>query len=287
MVKEFSPIILFTYNRLSHTQKTVLSILKNLEAQNSDLYIFSDGPKNSKDYKIVQNVRNYLKSITGFNKIKIIERNENWGLANSIISGVSEILKLSNTVIVLEDDMLVSPYFLKFMNDALSFYKDEDSVVSIHGYIYPVRGELPETFFIRGADCWGWATWRRGWKIFNPNSKQLFTQLQLNKTSIKQFNFNNSYNYLGMLKDQIDRKIDSWAINWYASAFIENKLTLYPGRSLIKNIGLDSDGTHCNETLQFDVLLNKEAISINKIKIKESFLAKRKIIKYFNMISKK
>ena len=145
MIKVFSPIILFTYNRLYHVQKTVASLLKNIEAKYSDLYIFSDGPKNSKDTEIIQNVRKFLKTITGFNKIKIIERNENMGLANSIISGVSEILKLHDTVIVLEDDMLTSPYFLQFMNDALSIYQDEDAVVSIHGYIYPIKEKLPQT----------------------------------------------------------------------------------------------------------------------------------------------
>lgn len=139
--------------------------------------------------------------------------------------------------------MITSPYFLQYMNDALSLYKDIEEVISIHGYSYPVKRTLPDTFFLRGADCWGWATWKRGWKLFNLDSSDLYQQLQVNQQCYT-FDFEGTHSYCKMLKNNIQGKNDSWAIRWYASAFLRNKLTLYPGRSLIHNIGNDGSGSH-------------------------------------------
>ena len=149
-----APITLFTYNRLWHTQQTIEALRNNELADVSELFLFSDGPKSEADREKVQSVREYLKSVTGFKKVAVVERDRNLGLAQSIISGVTEFVNKYGRVIVLEDDMLTSPFFLRFMNDALEFYKDEEKVISIHGYMYPVKAELPETFFLKGADCW-------------------------------------------------------------------------------------------------------------------------------------
>ena len=132
------------------------------------------------------------------------------------------------------------------MNEGLDFYASEERVVSIHGYVYPADEALPETFFMRGADCWGWATWERGWACFESDGKKLLQALTAQKLE-KKFNINNSNDYMGMLRQQIDGKVNSWAIRWYASAFLANKLTLYPGVSLVQNIGMDGSGTHCGD----------------------------------------
>ena len=170
---KLAPIVIFTYNRPWHTQQTVEALLKNEYASESDLIIFSDAPKNEAAKKGVEETRSYIRNITGFKSLRIIERDRNFGLANNIIDGVTSIVNEFGRIIVLEDDLLTSPYFLKFMNEALSLYEDEERVISVHGYIYPIKKSLPDTFFIKGADCLGWGTWKRGWDLFNSNGSEL------------------------------------------------------------------------------------------------------------------
>jgi hypothetical protein len=171
------------------------------------------------------------------------------------------------------------------MNDALEFYKDENKVISIHGYIYPIKSELPETFFIKGADCWGWATWKRGWDIFEANGKKLLDELK-DKNLEKKFDINGSYAYTKMLSEQVAKRNDSWAIRWYASAFLKGKLTLYPGRSLVCNIGLDASGIHCGNTNSFDNIITNRPIKLINIPIEENIFVLKEIEKYFRMTKK-
>ncbi|HBD95608.1 MAG: glycosyl transferase [Spirochaetes bacterium GWF1_31_7] len=261
-MKMNAPIALFVYNRLTNTKETVNALSKNMLAKESDLTIFSDGPKADKDIEKVNEVRNYLKTITGFKSITIIESAVNKGLAASIISGVTEIVNKYTRIIVLEDDLVTSPYFLTYMNDALEMYENEEKVASIHGFIYPVKKELPETFFIKGADCWGWATWKRAWDLFESDGLKLLNELK-NRKLTKEFNFNNSYSYTDMLERQIKGKNNSWAIRWYASAFLNDCYTLYPGKSLVANIGMN-EGTHCVNGENF-LDIYQEQIQLTKI----------------------
>ena len=198
-----APIVLFTYNRPVHTQQTIEALLKNKYAADSDLIIYSDAPKNNEAKEGVENTRKYLNTIIGFKSVSIVAREKNFGLANNIIDGVTSVVKKYGRIIVLEDDLLTSPYFLQYINDALNLYENEDDVISIHSYIYPIKRKLPDTFFIKGADCLGWGTWERGWNLFNPDGKYLFEELIKRKLT-KEFDFNNSYPYTKMLKR--DRK---------------------------------------------------------------------------------
>lgn len=268
-----APIAVFTYNRPVHTRKTIEQLQKNELAKQSELFIFSDGPKNSNNVEKVSEVRQYLKTVDGFAQATIIEQAQNLGLANSIINGVTEIVNQYGRVIVLEDDMLTSPYFLIYMNEALEQFANDDRVISIHGYIYPITKPLPEAFFLQGADCWGWATWQRGWKCFNGDGKFLLEELK-RRNLVNDFDFNGSYPYSKMLEDQINGKNDSWAIRWHASAFLAGKLTLYPGRSLIHNIGQDNSGTHSGESANFDSQLSKTPINIDNITVEPSHQGK-------------
>ena len=174
---KFAPIALFTYCRPWHTQKTVEALLANHESSETDLYIFSDAPKNEKAIEGVLNTRKYIHTITGFKNVHIIEREKNWGLANSLIDGISKIVNEYGKVIVVEDDIVASPFFLQYMNEGLELYKNDNKVASIHAYVYPTQKKLPETFFIQGADCWGWATWKRAWDIFNSNTQELLDEI--------------------------------------------------------------------------------------------------------------
>lgn len=283
MPNNLAPIALFVYNRLDLVRRTIESLQKNHLATDSELFIFSDGPKNELDRVKVKNVRRYLKTITGFRSLKIIEKEKNIGLANSIISGVTKIVNKFGKIIVLEDDLVTSPFFLLYINDGLNFYENEERVISIHGYVYPVKASLPETFLIKGADCWGWATWKRGWDIFEPDGQKLLDELK-DKKLTKQFDFDNSYNYTKMLEKQTLGQNNSWAIRWYASAFLKNKLTLYPGKTLVQNIGL-TGGTHCNESIRsldcYNSKLTEKQIFIKKIPIEENVNALKTIKKYF------
>jgi GR25 family glycosyltransferase involved in LPS biosynthesis len=280
-----APIALFVYKRYSHTQQAVQSLLANKSAGDSNLYIFSDGPKNEKENYDVQKVREYIHSIKGFSKVVIRENEKNIGLAASIINGVSKILKENTKVVVLEDDLVLSQFFLEYMNKALDLYEHDESVISIHGYIYPVKAELPETFFLKGADCWGWATWKRGWDIFESDAVKLMNKIYSDKRE-NEFDLNGAVKNMKMLKMQIRGEINSWAIRWHASAFLMHKYTLYPGRSLVKNIGMGKMSTHTKKTNVYDVELSSKPIKVEKIEVRENEFAKREIEKYFRSIRK-
>jgi hypothetical protein len=212
----------------------------------TDLHVFCDGAKGEADADAVREVRAQVAGITGFASVTVVVRPVNVGLAGNVISGVSEVLERSERVIVLEDDMVVSPDFLAYMGQALDIYADDEQVASIHAYVYATRTLLPDYFFLRGADCWGWATWRRGWALFEPDGRLLLQRLE-SEGSLRDFDFDGAFPYSGMLRDQIAGRNDSWAVRWYASAFLAGALTLYPGRSLVANIGLDGSGTHAGD----------------------------------------
>jgi GT2 family glycosyltransferase len=165
----YAPIALFVYNRPDHARQTIEALKENELSAESDLIIFADGPKNSGAQAKVNEVRKLIKNVIGFRSLTIHESPNNKGLANSIIDGATKVCEEYGRVIVLEDDLVTSPWFLKYMNDALNTYEQDERVISVHGYTYPVDEPLPETFFLRGADCWGWATWKRGWELFEPN----------------------------------------------------------------------------------------------------------------------
>ena len=269
VIATLAPIVLFAYNRPWHTKQTIDALLRNDLAAESKLFIFSDGSKDESSANSVTQVRRYLKTISGFKSVKIVEQKENLGLANSIIRGVTSVCNEHGKVIVLEDDIVTSPHFLSYMNEALNKYEDDDRVISIHGYVYPTKEKLPEVFFLRGADCWGWATWKRGWDLFNLDGEALLDELKSNKL-VKEFDFDGAYSFSKMLKDQIKGKNDSWAVRWYASAFLANKLTLYPGKSLVYNIGNDNSGSHCGQSSLMDTDLSLTPIICHDVAVEHS-----------------
>lgn len=268
--KNVAPIVLFTYDRYTHLTLTINSLKKNRLAKFSQLFIFSDGPKSNREFEKIKKIRLYLKEISGFKKIIIIERKKNYGLSKNIIDGVSFVLKKFKKIIVVEDDLLVNKFFLDYMNSGLNIYKRDKNVASIHGYIYPIKDIKKKiknnTFFLKGADCWGWATWSRAWNTFEKDGKKLSSKL-IKENKIKEFNFNDYYNYYQMLKDQIDKKNDSWAIRWYASCFLKKMYTLYPSKSFVQNIGIDRYG----QNTKIDLLgLTSKKIKISDYKIKKN-----------------
>jgi hypothetical protein len=279
--KSLAPVILFAYNRPTHLERTLTALAANRLAKYTDLTIYSDGPKNGDiDRDAVSQVREVAYSAQGFRSLCVKESEHNRGLANSIIGGVTETVAIHGRVIVLEDDMVTSPWFLDYMNDGLSLYENDPNVASIHGYVYPVKAHLPQTFFLRGADCWGWATWKKGWDVFDADGLRLLQELK-HRYLTKQFDFGGTYGYTRMLEGQIAGQNDSWAIRWYASAFLKGMSTLYPGKSFVHNIGNDQTGTHSGKTAVFDTEFNQDYTEIERIAVEESSIAKQAFKKFF------
>jgi hypothetical protein len=277
-----APIALFVYNRPEHAQQTVDALKKNYLSGESELFIFSDAPKDKKAEEKVSQVRGYIKDITGFKKVEIVKRDSNFGLAQSIIRGVSELIAKYGKIIVLEDDLVTSPYFLQFMNDALLFYEKDEKVISVCGYTYPIETEGQETFFLKIADCWGWATWKRGWDLFEPDANKLLKELRA-KSMLKRLNLDGAYNYSKMLKKQTTNRASSWAILWYSSALLNEKLSLYPFKSLVTNIGFDKLGTHCRDNSGFFVDIHPGQVVVSGIPLEENQDALKKIKIFFRI----
>jgi hypothetical protein len=256
-----APIILFVYNRPEHTRKTVDALRLNTLASDSYLFIFSDGNKNEKDKNTVNGVRNYISKISGFKEIKITLRDKNLGLADSVISGVTEVIEKYGKAIILEDDIVTSPYFLKFMNEALNFYRDNKRIYSISGYSFPIK--IPKNyeyqiFIALRPTSWGWATWKDRWEKAIWDPKQF-----LDMKDRKQLNhFVDKYgkDIAPMLLKASTGNIDSWAVKWIITHIKYGGHSILPTKSLVKNIGADATGTNFKrKTSRYDVELGFES----------------------------
>ncbi len=277
-----APIILFVYNRKWHTKETINALKKNHLSSKSELFIYSDGPKNKKDLDKVNEVRQYLETIQGFKKVTIIKKEKNQGLATSIISGVTEIINKYGKVIVLEDDLVTSPYFLNFMNKALDYFEDNEKVWHISGWSIPIDlNNESDVYLYRVMNCWGWATWSKHWKYFEKNTSKLLDQFSTN--DIKLFNLDGTYNnFWKQVVLNHKNKLETWAIFWYAVIFKNNGLCLNPCKSFVRNIGFDGSGNHTFDTNYDDniKLNNKELINFD-IEIKEDSLVINQIKNYY------
>ena len=277
----YAPILLFVYNRPEHTRRCIESLLKNSLASESHLFIYADGSKDSTQQEAVNEVRNYIRTIKGFKQITLMERSENWGLARNIIDGVTTQVNRYGKVIVLEDDLVVAPYFLQFMNDALEVYKNEPRVGHIQACDFTQDSSLPATFLIKWTGSWGWATWDRAWKHFNPNGNELLQELEERKLT-HVFDFNGKYGFTRMLRRQIEGKNNSWAIRWNASLFLKDILSLNVGRSLVQNEGFDGSGTNCGGGGLYASHLYLQPLLITPISpIEENKEARQAFIRYY------
>ena len=269
--KNYAPIALFVYDRPCHTSKVLESLIKNDLAEESRLFIYSDGPRNGISSEKVEEVRRISHSIKGFKSVKIEERDVNWGLADNIISGTTDIIGEFQKIIVLEDDIVTSPFFLKYMNDALSRYEERKKVMHICGYNYPISAaRLPETFFWRVMHCWGWATWNDRWNFFERDPEDLYGKFS--EEEIWRFNLDGSYNYWKQVEDNLSGALKTWAIFWYAAIFKKKGFCLHPTKSLVENIGLDGSGTNCLKTKRL-----KTVPSLSKIRVFPKILSENRI----------
>lgn len=263
------PLALFAYRRPHHLQRVVASLLQNSEAAETELFVFCDAAQTLADQDDVDCVRAYAKSITGFKLVTVIERETNYGLSRSITEGVGFLCNKYGRAAVVEDDVLVSPYFLGWVNMALEKYANDERVLSVGCYVFPTPANLPETFFLSLPDCWGWAVWARSWSKYQSDGGALLHALQKRKLEYR-FDFEGAYPYTEMLRAQMLGSNDSWAVRWSASVLLSGGLTVYPGRSMTQNIGFDGTGTHCGESNAYLTELAENMPAIMDVPVIES-----------------
>lgn len=259
-MNELAPIVLFVYARPEHTKQTIEELSKNNLAQESNIWIFSDNYKNEKSKENVEKVRAYINTIEEkkwFKSVTIKEASQNQGLANSVINGVTEVINKFGKVIVLEDDLITSKYYIQYMNEALNFYNNDKQIWSISGYNLPI--DIPREYkhdvYLGYRGCsWGWATWKDRWNTVDWNVKD-YDSFKHNIK--KRINFNRGGPDMAqMLDSQMKGLCDSWAIRWCYEQSKQNKYTIYPVKSLVINQGLDGTGTHSGNDRRYDVILN-------------------------------
>ncbi len=285
-----APICLFVYNRPLHTQKVLDSLVENIEAKDSIIYIFADGPANDsseENLELIKRTREVINNETRLPNIKILERKHNIGLANSIINGVTEVCDLYGSVIVLEDDIVLTPYCLKYFNDALLFYKNSPKLGAICAYTYPFEfeGDLPETYFLNYNSCWGWATWKRSWENFEYDSLKLFEKIKLQKLTSK-FDYDDSCYHMKMLKDHIVGRNNSWAIRWAATLFLNDQLSLFPSKTLVENIGFDGSGIHSGNSLPYSINKASNFLTEFSEEVSEIYEIRSSAVRFFKKIKR-
>lgn len=256
-MSKLAPIVLFVYTRLEHTKNTIESLAKNKLAKESEVYIFSDNAKKEKDQESVNKVREYIHDIhkkSYFKSVTIIEAEKNKGLAKSVIEGVTDIINKYGKVIVVEDDLISANTFIEYMNKALDFYQNDEKIWSISGYNIPmcINKDYNHDVYLGYRGCsWGWATWSDRWNTVDWEVKD-YQEFKHSYRKRKKFN-RGGPDMAQMLDNQMNKKIDSWAIRWCYEQSKQDKYTIYPIKSLITNQGLDGSGTHSGKTEEFDV----------------------------------
>ena len=255
---EFAPIVLFVYNRPKHTKLVLDALALNFGAKDSVLFIYADGPKpgiTAEQQQSMDETRILVQSETRFKKTTVIVRNVNYGLFRNVSEGVSEVLGLYGKVIVLEDDTLPAPGFLKFINKALLLFHNSPNVYSVNGYQHPINTNRFETILLPFTNVWGWATWSEKWGLLDPSPVEL--ELMRNNNFVKsRFNLAD-YDFVHMFENK-----KSWAIKWYFKVFSYNGLNVFPTQSLVVNIGFDGSGENSGSDYQMPYLFKGE-IEVN------------------------
>lgn len=303
---ELAPIVIFSYNRPDHLKRTLDALSKNDLASDSILFIFCDGPKAlaSSDNEGIAGIQNsarrlfkgtqeeyqaYLQKIRGTvelarsqswpKELHVIEREKNIGLAASIVGAVTDVVNRYGRVITLEDDVVTSSGFLRYMNDALETYKDDDKVMHISAYMYPHKGHLPETFFFPVPyPGGGWATWSRAWKFYNDDTTAVYDQW---KDRWKTFDVLGGDYLSKQLIANYNGTMRTWFVKWHAALLSRDALTLYPHQSLTNNIGFDNQATNCLTTNKFDVDVLAETVSVERAPLKVNNKASRIIYAFY------
>ena len=247
---DYAPVVIFTYRRLDTLIELINNLKKNSLSNKTEIYIFSDGYKNKKDKKDVLNVRNYVRKISGFKKINLCNRKKNIGLTKNLSQGISKVINNKKKVIILEDDIIVSKNFLRFMNLCLNKYKNNKKIWHINAwnYNFKIKKSNYDVFFWRGMHCWGWGTWSDRWKFYERKPKKVYQSYK--NDDIYKFNYDGTYNFWSQIERNYKKRINTWAIFWYEIIYRNNGLCVSPIDSLSKNIGNDKYATHTFKNIE-------------------------------------
>ncbi len=263
-----APVVLFTYNRPWHLEQTIAALKGNELARDTDLIVYSDGPRGPDDLDAVDTIRGYIRALGGFRSVELRARAKNLGLAANIIDGVTTIVKEHGQAIVLEDDLVTSRYFLRYMNDALGRYEQVEQVMHVSGYMFPIDVEgLQETFFYRVPSCWGWATWERAWRYFRKDIGWLYSTFS--PADRISFDLDVDAGFWRQVEANKRGRMNTWAVFWYASVFKRGGLCLHPARSLVMNIGHDGSGSNCRASRRFDTSLGDRPVTYFEERLEE------------------
>lgn len=273
-----APIAIFAFNRPDSLERLLHSLKRNPEFNQSQTFIFIDGARNTYEQSLVSDVERIAKGLQTSGGVEVIRRSLNLGLASSILTGIDQIFERYETVIVLEDDLVISENFLKFCNQGLIKYSSNSGVASIQGFTHGISLHKQDTFFMLGADCWGWATWKNRWQELERDGAKLLANLRESRRE-SEFDLKGAYPYTRMLERQALGLVDSWAIRWHASMFLKNKVSLYPSRSLVENYGQDGSGTHYGSRNFVPRKLSSFIPRLECIPVAENVIVNRKIRK--------
>jgi len=271
-----APVVIFAFNRPDHLKRCIDSLLRNKGSEFTEFWVFVDGPRSTDDEIKIHEVFLILNNFKDSKNWHLRFSEKNLGLAKSIITGLNTVFEKSVRVIIIEDDLVASPYFLEYCNFGLDKYEMDQRVASLHGFSYGFNKPEKNPYFLRGADCWGWATWKDRWQLFEADSNKLISQIRRNRLKRK-FDLDGVYPYFNMLIRQSRGEVNSWAIRWHASMFLANKLTLYPNQTLINNNGIDGSGTHAGQSKSFNSKLADMPIDFSSIEVRENKRARSKL----------
>ena len=322
-----APIIVFCYNRPDHLERTLSALAKNDLAKDSVLYVYCDGarewsgmetPKETSgnyitkrygamycsenEYKTylasIKETRNVAHSIKGFKKVYVIERESNIGLAANIIDAVTQIVNQYDRVIAFEDDIVSTRGCLTYLNDALELYKNDEKVMHVSAWMYPNNGQFPTTFFYDSPyPAGGWATWKRAWQHFNPDTEM---HVRYWENNWKEFDIMGEEHLSRQLLGNLNGTLKTWYVKWYSSMRSMNGLCLYPGTAMSNNIGWDDSGetsiantryivanpAEYTEVKRIPIKRNKKAFNYIRIWYSGHWYSKRYRVRLYNQIRK-
>ncbi len=286
-----APVCIFVYNRPQHTEKMLKSLMSNILFEESKIVIFADGAKENatkEELEKIKLVRKLFDVLKEKKNISLSFSDINLGLTKSIVSGITEIINEYGKVIVVEDDLELSPGFLNYMNDALNLYENEEKVMHVGGYMVPHNLNLPDTFFLRTPTIWGWGTWKRAWNKFELDASLLLKnlELKLGEDFAFELDVNGTYNYAKQLKDIASGKLDTWDIQWAASIYLLDGLCLHPKTSLARNNGFDGSGVHCYPSEIYKKQNWVNSVAVYQEKIEPSKLGMKALMEFYKSKNK-
>lgn len=283
---QYAPIVIFAFNRLNSLKACVAALQTNIEALDSDLVVWVDGPRRDKngEKEKVELVRNYVKTISGFRSVTYHFSEENKKLGPSIIDGVTQIVNQYGKVIVVEDDLIASRNFLAYMNFGLNRYEQNQEVWSICGFSCKMKvpkGYQADAYFCPRSSSWGWATWKNRWLSCDWELKDWDEVVKNGKA----FNRWGGSDCFGMLKGWHEGRNQSWAIRFCYNQFVNNALSLFPVVSKIDNEGFDGSGTNCKQysryKFDFDTTDNKDFLLPDSMDVNKTLL--RQFLWYYSI----